>query len=88
MSDHDLHNLKSPQFDDDVLIAMYVEYDIPRDSLIGDSSMLLSFVEDYINRTGHQVNTEQLTRRLFALGKRGEAKGGLPKLRRKYQGRN
>ncbi len=88
MSDHGLHNPEPHLFNDDILKEMYVEYDTPRDSLIGDSLMLLSFVEDYINRTGHQVNTEQLTRRLFVLGKRGEAKGGLPKLRHKYNERN
>ncbi len=77
-----------PAFDDKVLKQMYVEYDIPCDPLISDSAKLRSFANDYTERTGHHVELTRLSRHLFNLRKRGEAKGGLPRLRRKYNGRN
>ena len=82
MIDHNPHNPESSLFDDDVLKEMYVEYDTPRDPLVSNREKLLFFAEDYTKRTGQKVDPEQLARRLFALGKRGEAKGGLPRLRR------
>ena len=79
---------ESPIFDDNVLKQMYVEYDTPCDSLVSDPASLLSFAEDYVERTGQQVEPVQVSHRLLNLRKLGEAKGGLPKLRRKYSGRN
>jgi hypothetical protein len=79
---------ESPTFDDKVLRQMYIECDTPCDSLVSDPARLLSFVEDYAERTGQQVEPAQVSHRLLTLRKLGEAKGGLPKLRRKYNGRN
>jgi hypothetical protein len=79
---------ESPTFDDNVLRQMYIECDTPCDSLVSDPARLLSFVEDYAERTGQQVEPAQVSHRLLTLRKLGEAKGGLPKLRRKYNGRN
>jgi hypothetical protein len=79
---------ESSAFDDNVLREMYVEYDTACDRLVSDPSTLLSFVEDYVDRTGQQVQPAQVSHRLLTLRKRGEAKGGLPRLRRKYNGRN
>jgi hypothetical protein len=75
-------------FDDTVLKEMYVGYDTPCDRLVSDPSRLSAFVQDYRNRTGEQVDAAELAHRLLALRKLGEAKGGLPRLRRSYRGRN
>ena len=75
-------------FDDTTLIEMYREYDTPCDTLISDQAEFLPFVADYTSRTGQQVESSELARRLLALRKMGEAKGGLPRLRRSYNGRN
>jgi hypothetical protein len=79
---------ESPPFNDSVLKQMYIEYNTPCDPLVSDPARLLSFAEDYEERTGQQVEPAQLSHRLLTLRKLGEAKGGLPKLRRKYNGRN
>lgn len=79
---------ESPVFDDNVLKQMYVEYDTPCDPLVSDPAILRPFSEDYAERTGQQVEPAQVSHRLLALRKLGEAKGGLPKLRRTYNGRN
>ncbi len=79
---------ESPTFDDNVLKQMYVECDTPCDRLVSDPASLLSFAKDYAERTGQQVEPAQISHRLLTLRKLGEAKGGLPKLRRKYNGRD
>ena len=79
---------ESPTLDDNVLKEMYVEYDTPCDSIVSNPTKLVSFAEDYMKRTGQQVEPAQVSLRLLALRKLGEAKGGLTKLRRKYNGRN
>lgn len=84
----DSHVSESPVFDDKVLREMYIEYDIACDRLVSDPSKLLSFTEDYVERTGQQVQPAQVSHRLLTLRKLGEAKGGLPRLRRAYHGRN
>jgi hypothetical protein len=75
-------------FDDIVLREMYREYDTPCDTLISDQAQLLPFVDDYEDRTGQSVEPSELAHRLLTLRKLGEAKGGLPRLRRRYNGRN
>ena len=75
-------------FDDNILKQMYVEFDVPCNRLVSDPARLLAFAEDYTERTGQQVEPAQVSHRLLTLRKLGEAKGGLPKLRRKYNGRN
>jgi hypothetical protein len=67
---------------------MYVEYNAPCDGLVSDPARLSSFAEDYAQRTGQQVEPAQVSHRLLTLRKLGEAKGGLSRLRRKYNGRN
>lgn len=79
---------ESPTFDDDILKQMYIEGNVPCDTLVSDPARLLSFVENYAERTGQQVEPAQVSHRLLTLRKLGEVKGGLPKLRRKYNGRN
>lgn len=67
---------------------MYVEYDTPCDRLVSNPASLQSFARDYTDRTGQQIEPAEVSHRLLTLRKLGEAKGGLPKLRRKYNGRN
>jgi hypothetical protein len=74
-------------FDDATLKEMYVDYDTPCDRLVSDPAKLLRFVGDYADRTGEEVEPSQLAHRLLTLRKLGEAKGGLPRLRRPYNGR-
>jgi hypothetical protein len=74
--------------DDGVLRKMYIEYDTPCDGLVSDPARLLSFAQDYAERAGQQVEPAQVSHRLLSLRKLGQAKGGLPRLRRKYNGRN
>ncbi len=78
----------SPMFDDDVLRQMYVETDVPCDSLVSDPARLSAFAQAYAERTTQEVEPAQLARRLLALRKLGQAKDGLPRLRRKCNGRN
>lgn len=75
-------------FDDAIIREMYREYNIPCDTLISDQEQLVPFAEDYIHRIGQKVEPAQLARHLLTLRKLGEAKGGLPRLRRSYNGRN
>jgi len=75
-------------FDDVIIREMYQEYNIPCDTLVSNQKQLLSFVDDYIHRTGHKVELTHLAHHLLTLRKRGEVKGGLPRLRRFYNGRN
>jgi len=75
-------------FDDDLLRTMYVEYDIPCDPLVRSPADIARFTSDYTHRSGHAVTSGSLARYLHNMRKRGEAKGGLPKLRRAYNGRN
>lgn len=79
---------ESPTLDDNILRQMYVEYDTPCDALVSDPAKLLVFAEDYAERAGQRAEPAQVSHRLLTLRKLGEAKGGLPKLRRKYSGRN
>ena len=69
-------------FNDDVLKKMYVEYDIPCDELVSSSVRLKGFADDYIGRTGHQVQPEAIGRHMLKLRKIGQARGGLPRIRR------
>ena len=77
-----------PVFNDDIIREMYRDYNIPCDTLVSDQEQLLPFMEDYIQRTDQEVEPAQLARRLLRLRKLGEANGGLPRLRRSYNGRN
>jgi hypothetical protein len=88
MVHHDSDNGDPPTFKDDVLKQMYVETDVPCDTLVSDPERLLAFAQTYAERTDQEVEPAQLAHRLLTLRKLGEAKGGLPKLRRRYNGRN
>lgn len=76
-------------FDNKILKQMYVEYNIPCDRLVSNPAILQRFVNDYSGRIGKDdVEPANLSLHLLNLRRLGEAKGGLPRLRRKYFGRN
>ena len=75
-------------FDDTILRQMYVEYAIPCDRLVSNPCSLQSFTKDYVGRTGHIVEPAVLSHHLLNLRRRGEANGGLCRLKRAYNGRN
>jgi hypothetical protein len=76
-------------FDDELLKKMYMEYDTPCDSLVSDPTFLSSFTEDYCERAQQKnIDPAEMGQRLLHLRKKGEDKDGLPRLRRKYCGRN
>ena len=74
-------------FDDGLLVTMYVEYDVPCDRLVSNPETLATFAEDYANRTGQEVDRASLSHHMLNLRRRGQDKGGLPRLRRSYCGR-
>jgi hypothetical protein len=75
-------------FNDAILRQMYVEYAIPCDRLVSNPSLIQDFTEDYAKRTGQLVEPASLAHHMLNLRRRGEAKGGLMKLQRAYNGRN
>ena len=84
----DIERIDRPELNDEVLREMYVEYNAPCDCLVSDPERLSAFAEDYTQRTGQQIEPARVSHRLLTLRKLGEAKGGLPRLRRNYNGRN
>ena len=70
------------------LIKMYKEYHIPCDQLVSNPQTLTKFTSEYKKRTGEEAEPAQMGREMLNLRRRGEAKGGLPRLMRKYHGRN
>ena len=83
-----IQRIDMPQLNDDLLRQMYIEYNAPCDRLVSNPVSLQAFAEDYVQRTGQQVEAAQVSHRLLTLRKLGAAKGGLPRLRRTYNGRN
>lgn len=75
-------------FEDSTLRQMYLEYSIPCDRLVSNPASLQAFVQDYAKRTGQSVDAAVLAHHLLNLRRKGEAKGGLSRLRRAYNGRN
>jgi hypothetical protein len=85
---HDPENQELPVPDDSLLREMYVKHNMPCDRLVSDPERLLAFTQAYTDRTGQEIEPAQLGQRLLNLRKLGEAKGGLPRLRRVYHARN
>lgn len=75
-------------FDNAILRQMYLEYDIPCDRLVSNPELLHRFTRDYANRAGNGAEAAQLAHHMLNLRRKGEAKGGLSRLRRTYNGRN
>ena len=75
------------QFQDSAIVVVYVEFDVPCDRLVANQAKLLQFRDRYRQMTGHAPDLTELGEHLLNLRRRGEAKGGLPRLRRGYSGR-
>ena len=68
--------------------SMYKTTDIPVDTLVRTPAVLSEFTSEYNKTTGECVTDAEMGRHLKNMGRKGEAKGGLPRLRRPYYGRN
>ncbi len=75
------------KFNDSVLIRLYVKHDVPCDRLVSNPSTLHRFSAEYSALSGHIVEVSELSHHLLNLRRKGEKNGGLPRLRRKYNGR-
>lgn len=88
MIQHNPENPESPVPDDSVLRKMYVQHNVPCDRLVSDPERLFAFTQAYTDRMGQEIAPADLAHRLLTLRKLGEAKGGLPRLRRVSHDRN
>jgi hypothetical protein len=68
--------------------SIYKKTNIPVDTLVRDPALVSKFTHEYNKTTGERVADAEMSRCLKNIGRRGEAKGGLPRLRRPYYGRN
>ena len=76
------------KFNDRLLKDMYVEYGTPCDRLVSDPLILTRFTEDYIRRSSQIIGVAELGHHMLNLRRLGEDKGGLPRLFRRYFGRD
>ncbi len=74
---------------DSAIIAEYVKFDTPADQIVSDPHLSIEFGTAVNSRlpTEERVDQTTLNRRVLNLRRRGEDKGGLPRLRRGYNGR-
>ncbi len=74
---------------DDVIRRQYQSFNTPVDQLVSDPAMAEEFAElvraDF--SSDGEIDIRTVNRRLLTLRKRGEEKGGLPRLQRSYHGR-
>jgi len=88
MIHHGYANQESAVPDDSILKEMYIKNNTPCDRIVSNPERLLAFTQAYMDLTGQEIEPADLAHRLLTLRKLGEAKGGLPRLRRAYLGRN
>ena len=74
-------------FQNEVLVEMYVSHGITCDCLVSNPDTLTHFAKEYTARTGQKVEPAKLSHHMLNLRKLGQNKGGLPRLRRSYNGR-
>jgi hypothetical protein len=74
---------------DSAIVAEYRRFDTPADQLVSDPNLAGAFRTAVNSRLpeGDQVDQATLGKRLLNLRRRGEEKGGLPRIRRGYHGR-
>lgn len=75
---------------DKIIIEEYVDFDVPADQVVVDPSFAALFLERVNQRLPDesQFIQAELNKRLINLRRRGQANGGLPRLRRNYSGRD
>jgi hypothetical protein len=74
---------------DTAIIEEYTSFAIPADRIVAEPQVAVRFCEAVNRRLPEELQVDQamLNKRLLNLRRRGEAKGGLPRLRRAYNGR-
>jgi hypothetical protein len=73
---------------DDAILDLYPEFATPVDEILRDPDVSRQFQKELRTRLGTpRVDAATVNWRLLTLRKRGEDKGGLPKLQRRYNGR-
>lgn len=74
---------------DSVIVTEYVQFGTPADKIIADPNVSAEFTSRVNSKLSadQRVDTATVNRRLLTLRKRGEEKGGLPRLERRYHGR-
>lgn len=71
-----------------ILVSLYEQFGIPCDRLVSNPATLIHFTKAYNRKTGEKVQPSKLSQKLLNLRRRGQAKGGLPRLERNYWGRD
>ena len=74
---------------DSVIVTEYIPFDTPADQIAADPEVSTEFtnkVNSHLSAAG-RVDLVTVNKRLLTLRKRGEDKGGLPRLERRYYGR-
>jgi hypothetical protein len=68
---------------DEVLKAEYRRFDVPADELVRTPELAMAFCECVRRQDSglETVSNDVITRRLIQLRKRGESRGGLPRIR-------
>jgi hypothetical protein len=75
---------------DVTIVSAYCEFNTPADQIVADPQVGQRFA-DLVNKKrpgSHSLSVADLNKRVLNLRRLGESKGGLPQLRRRYNGRN
>lgn len=74
---------------DRVIVETYGRFDTPADQIVADPHLAAEFGQKVNAQLpgDQQVDQATLNKRILNLRRRGEGKGGLPRLRRDYNGR-
>jgi hypothetical protein len=75
---------------DRAIVAAYEQFDTPADQIVTDPEIGQSFAQrvNDLLAEGERYDLPVVNKRLLNLRRRGQEKGGLPRLRRDYDGRN
>jgi hypothetical protein len=75
---------------DAAILATYRQFNTPADQIVADPAISQDFAVQVNNLLpgGQQATLAEINKRILNLRRRGEEKGGLPRLRRRYNGRN
>jgi hypothetical protein len=74
---------------DSVIVSEYPQFNVPADQIVADPELSTKFLGK-VNKqlpANQRVDVATFNKRLLNLRRRGEENGGLPRLRRDYNGR-
>lgn len=80
-------------FPTDVIAALktaYIDFDVPADQIVADPALSQEFCRRtnlLLPEQSHIASGPDFNRKLLNLRRRGEAKGGLPRIRSQFHGR-